>query len=78
VKHLHGEKQPVQRTGPTPLQVRIMRRMTAGDTDALIASNEYLSERTIRRRIREVMDEVGATSRVMLTAEAVRRGWLDM
>lgn len=61
---------------PTPLQLRIVRHIARGATDAAIARRERISERTIRRRLREVMDHAGTRSRAQLVAEAAVRGWL--
>ena len=64
---------PMPTTAPTKLHCEIIRRVVKGDTDATIASGEHISERTVRRRIREVMDHFGVNSRTELAAEAVRR-----
>jgi DNA-binding NarL/FixJ family response regulator len=51
----------------------VLQRVTAGETDAGIAVGEHISERTVRRRIREMMDCLAVNSRAELAAEAVRR-----
>ena len=44
--------------------------------DEQIARELGLSLRTVRRRVAEVLDELGATSRFQAGVEAVRRGWV--
>jgi DNA-binding CsgD family transcriptional regulator len=56
---------------------RILRQLVDGWTDAEIAASSYLSERTVRRRIREVMEAHQIRTRMQLAAECVRRGWID-
>jgi DNA-binding NarL/FixJ family response regulator len=46
-----------------------------GLTDAAAGAQLGVSLRTVQRRVAELMDEVGVTTRIQLGAEAVRRGW---
>jgi DNA-binding CsgD family transcriptional regulator len=50
--------------------------MAAGSTDLRIARHFGVSPRTVERRIRTVLDRLGATSRFQAGALAARRGWL--
>ena len=50
--------------------------MAGGAKDEQIARALGLSLRTVRRRVAEVLDELGAESRFHAGVEAVRRGWL--
>ncbi|MFF0557497.1 LuxR C-terminal-related transcriptional regulator [Streptomyces sp. NPDC004266] len=50
--------------------------MAAGSTDLRIARHFGVSPRTVERRIRAVLDRLGATSRFQAGALAARRGWL--
>ena len=52
------------------------RQLAAGAKDEQIARTMGLSLRTIRRRIADLMIELGADTRFQAGAEAVRRGWL--
>lgn len=51
--------------------------LVAGLTDAEIAAKLGWSHRTVRRRIKELMTSLGATTRFSAGYEAVRRGWLE-
>ena len=54
----------------------ILRQLQAGAKDEQIARTMGLSLRTVRRRISDLMIELGADTRFQAGAEAVRRGWL--
>jgi len=54
----------------------LLERLARGVKDEQIARELGLSLRTVRRRVAEVLDELGATSRFQAGVEAVRRGWL--
>jgi DNA-binding CsgD family transcriptional regulator len=54
----------------------LLTQLAGGAKDEQIARALDLSVRTVRRRVSEVMDELGATSRFQAGVEAVRRGWL--
>ena len=54
----------------------ILRQLQSGSKDEQIARTMGLSLRTVRRRIAELMIELGADTRFQAGAEAARRGWL--
>jgi hypothetical protein len=54
----------------------LLQQLAGGAKDEQIARALGLSVRTVRRRVAELLDELGATSRFQAGAEAVRRGWL--
>ncbi len=50
--------------------------LTAGLTDEVIARQMGISIRTVRRRVRHLMDRLGAVSRFQAGIQAAKRGWL--
>lgn len=54
----------------------IMSMLAAGSTDAMMAARAGLSQRTIERRVRTLMNRLGATTRFQAGVLAARRGWL--
>ena len=54
----------------------ILRLMSAGVADASIARQTGVSQRTVERRIRSLMERLGAGTRFQAGVQAVRRGWL--
>ena len=57
-------------------RIFLLRQLLSGAKDEQIARTMGLSLRTVRRRIAELMIELGADTRFQAGAEAVRRGWL--
>jgi DNA-binding NarL/FixJ family response regulator len=51
--------------------------LVAGVTDKAIASQLRVSQRTVQRRIYELMRRCGASTRMQLGWEAAKLGWLD-
>lgn len=54
----------------------LLHQLTRGAKDEQIARTLGVSLRTVRRRIADIMEELGAESRFQAGVEAVRRGWL--
>ncbi|MFV0407059.1 MAG: hypothetical protein ACK5LN_09595 [Propioniciclava sp.] len=57
--------------------IAILGLLLTGITDQAIAHQLGTSVRTVQRRVRALMEETGATSRIQLGYEAGRRGWLE-
>jgi len=63
--------------GPRPAMRRhLLEQLVQGAKDEQIARSLGLSLRTVRRRIADILIELGADTRFQAGAEAVRRGWL--
>lgn len=54
----------------------LLEQLTAGAKDEQIARNLGISLRTARRRVADLMTELGVDTRFQAGVEAVRRGWL--
>jgi hypothetical protein len=54
----------------------LLRLLAAGQKDEQIARTLGMSLRTVRRRIADLMTDLGADSRFQAGVEAVRRGWV--
>jgi hypothetical protein len=65
-----------QRRSRSSERTFLLRQLLSGAKDEQIARTMGLSLRTVRRRIAELMIELGADTRFQAGAEAVRRGWL--
>lgn len=59
-----------------PLDRQILALMIAGLTDEALAGQLSVSPRTVQRRVRDLMDRTGSTSRMHLGWLAARRGWV--
>lgn len=58
----------------TPLEVRILRELTTGATNAQIAERLHLSGRTVGNNIQSMLRKTGFSSRTMLAVAAVDSG----
>jgi DNA-binding CsgD family transcriptional regulator len=54
----------------------LLKLLLLGLTDAAAASQLGISLRTVQRRISELLDMAGVSTRIQLGAEAVRRSWV--
>lgn len=59
---------------PAPEDVRILALLAEGMTTDVIARRVGLSERTVRRRLRTVADDLGVDSSIEVVVHAVRCG----
>jgi DNA-binding NarL/FixJ family response regulator len=76
--HLWSLGSPLQRgTGRTAGERRdqtILALLGAGASDATIARQTGVSQRTVERRVRALMDQLGAGTRFQAGVQAARRG----
>lgn len=59
---------------PEDLDLEILRLLSQGLTTHAIARRAGISERTVRRRLRAVADELGVDSSIQVVVHAVRAG----
>lgn len=55
---------------------RILALLTTGASDQVIARQTGVSVRTVERRVRYLMDHLGAATRFQAGVQAARRGWI--
>lgn len=63
-------------TGRTDGRQFLLEQLMAGATDEAIARKLGISLRTVRRRVAELMSDLGVDTRFQAGVEAVRRGWI--
>lgn len=63
-------------SGITSRDAQILSLLAAGASDSTIARQVGVSQRTVERRLRTIMEGLGATTRFQAGAQAVRRGLL--
>lgn len=61
---------------PHPETRQLIQLLASGLTDSAIARQLGLSPRTMRRRLRQVLDELSVTNRFQAGVQAARRGWI--
>jgi DNA-binding NarL/FixJ family response regulator len=59
------------------VQSTVLRLMAGGLTDAAIGRQLGASERTVRRHIATVLEQLNVDNRITAAAVAVREGWID-
>jgi DNA-binding NarL/FixJ family response regulator len=62
--------------GPGDDESAVLGLLAAGLTDSAIARHLGTHPRTVQRRVRELLDRLGAGTRFQAGIQAVRRGWL--
>jgi len=61
---------------PAPQDRQVLLMLAGGATDETIARQLGLSTRTVERRVRAMLDRLGAETRFQAGVQAARRGWL--
>ena len=59
-----------------PADRDLLNMLLLGLTDAAVGAALRISVRTVQRRVADLMETAGVTTRVQLGAEAVRRSWV--
>ena len=75
--HADGEL-PAPAQGPGADESALLGLLAAGLTDSAIARHLGTHPRTVQRRVRELLDHLGAGTRFQAGLQAVRRGWLEV
>lgn len=61
---------------PTSDDLRLLELLLIGLTDQAIAGRLGVGERTVQRRVRDLIDLVGVQTRIQLIWQASQRGWI--
>ncbi|MDO5739684.1 MAG: LuxR C-terminal-related transcriptional regulator [Ornithinimicrobium sp.] len=67
-----GDRAPLD-----PRDQRILSLLSSGMSDQVIARQAGVSVRTVERRVRYILDHLGAATRFQAGVQAVRRGWVE-
>ncbi|MBI5290664.1 MAG: response regulator transcription factor [Chloroflexi bacterium] len=59
-----------------PEELQILEAIAGGASNKDVAERFFWSDTTVKRRVQEIMEKLGASSRAQAIAEAVRRGWI--
>ena len=71
-----AQRPPGDRAPLEPRDHRILAMLTSGVSDQIIARRTGVSVRTVERRVRYLMDHLGAATRFQAGVQAARRGWV--
>lgn len=71
-----AQEQARREVGLTPEELHILAAIADGASNKDIADRFFWSEATVKRRIQDILNKLGVSSRAQATAEAIRRGWI--
>ncbi len=71
-----AQEQARREAGLTPEELHILEAIAGGASNKDLAERFFWSDATVKRRVQEIMEKLGASSRAQAIAEAVRRGWI--
>jgi DNA-binding NarL/FixJ family response regulator len=69
---------PVEAPYPTDRDLDVVRLVAAGRTNAEIAGELEVSEKTIEGRLARLFDRLGVASRTELATRAISEGWMEL
>lgn len=64
----------IDESGLTPLQIRILRELTSGDSTRAIAERMHLAQSTVNNNINDMLARTGFSSRLKLAVAAIESG----
>jgi DNA-binding NarL/FixJ family response regulator len=70
------QEESLREAGLAAEDVQILAAIATGEGNREIAARFFVSEATIKRRIQEIIEKMGASNRSQAIAEAVRKGWI--
>lgn len=70
----YSRERALHDAGLTDDEGRILSLLVAGASNPKIAAQLYLSETSVKRKLQDIFEKLGVSTRAQLAAEAVRRG----
>ena len=71
-----AQEHALQEAGLEEVDLKILGAIAEGASTKDLSDGFYMSEATVKRKIQEILEKLGATNRAQAIAEAVRRGWI--
>jgi DNA-binding NarL/FixJ family response regulator len=71
-----AQEQARQQAGLSPEDLKLLEGIAQGASTKELAEQTFWSEATVKRKIQEILEKLGASNRPQAIAEAVRRGWI--
>lgn len=70
------QEQARREAGLTAEELQVLAAIAEGASHKELVEKFFWSEATVKRRIQEILEKMGASNRAQAIAEAVRRGWI--
>lgn len=71
-----AQAQAQKDAGLTPDELLVLAAIAEGAGNKELAEKFFWSEATVKRRIQEIVEKMGASNRTQAIAEALRKGWI--
>ncbi len=71
-----AQSQAKKDAGLTPDELQVLAALAEGASNKDLGETFFWSEATVKRRVQEIVEKMGATNRTQAIAEAVRKGWI--
>jgi DNA-binding NarL/FixJ family response regulator len=62
----------------TPKEIDVLRLIAAGNTNKEIAAQLYITEETVKSRVKNILGKLGANDRTHAVTMAVKRGFIEL
>jgi DNA-binding NarL/FixJ family response regulator len=69
-----AQARAVQESGLTDDELKVLALIAKGETNEEVAQKLYLSERTVMRKVEEILSKMRVKNRTQAVAEAIKRG----
>ncbi len=71
-----AQAQAQKDAGLTPDELQVLAALAGGASNKDLAEKFFWSEATVKRRVQEIVEKMGAANRTQAIAEALRKGWI--
>lgn len=71
-----AQSQAQKEAGLTPEELRVLAAIAEGAGNKELSERFFWSEATVKRRVQEIVEKMGAANRTQAIAEALRKGWI--
>ena len=71
-----AQSQAQKDAGLTPDELRVLLAIAEGSSNKELSEKFFWSEATVKRRVQEIVEKMGASNRTQAIAEALRKGWI--
>lgn len=71
-----ARSQAQKNAGLTPDELQVLAALAEGASNKDLAEKFFWSEATVKRRVQEIVEKMGALNRTQAIADALRRGWI--
>ncbi len=71
-----AQSQAQKDAGLTPDELQVLEALAEGASNKDVAEKFFWSEATVKQRVQEIVEKMGASNRTQAIAEALKKGWI--